>query len=341
LLIESSTVSLTKVQITSGGNYAQILGRKKSIIRLNDVHLRRSLGIGISCSSGSRLVLQNARITGARKYNLLASEAEMEVKTSTLGSTQNLGIGLQGAKMRVVNTTMQPSPFGVISLISKGEIRSSVLIAESLIHHGTHYGIMVAGGEAVIRNSSFKGSVNTQKIGDDSILVTGAYSSITLTDTRVLDSAGFGIALYEGAFGRISGEISRPRLGGILVHSKTSEQVVIKNTSIQNAKLGPGIVALAGNTTEIEEVEVRNCHGGGVLVGQEAVARIEKSKFHQNKGYDLSAYGQAHVTAIDLQLRDVENLSFASCAENAQIEFVSTQEAVAAKGHHGTRWFCP
>jgi hypothetical protein len=340
ILVESSTLSAQDLQLQGGGQYAQLLARDQSVVQVQNARLSKSQGIGIATAGKSRISLGQAHIDQAKKFSVVSNRSQVDVRTSTLGTTQNMTVGNQGGQMNLVNCTIYSSPQGTINTLNHRHVLSTLHLENSQIYHQDSHGLSVSGGHAKISDTVFRGDLGPHRgQGGDAIIVTGPNSSVEILESQILNASGFGVSFLDGGFGSLSANIRNAQLGAIFVQSQTTELIRIHQSSITDTKRGNGITVLGGNSTTIENVDIQNSAASGIMVGQDAEVIVKDSRLHDNAVFQMAAFGEGQIQASNLHLLDVYQNAFASCGQSAQIEFLESPGDSSA--HETLLLFCP
>jgi hypothetical protein len=317
LLVESSTVQARQLSI-EGGGFAQILARSHSRLELEDTQLTDAKQNALVLIGGSQLRWKGGEIRGAKVFDLLINRSAAKLENVRLAKTENISVGLQGGRLEARRCKIEASPKGGIHLLAHHDQLSQLVLQDSEIQHGSRQALLVNGGRALVRNSRFVGDPSTTG-GEDAIMVWGATASVEIRGSRFEDAAGFALSFYEGGYGSVSATISRPRLGGILAASISSETIRIEKSRIEHCRLGNGITVLGGDSVMIEGVTVQSCLRSGILAGEGARVKVRNARLLKNRYFGLSAFGGAEIESWSLSVSGSAQNVFASCGEGSQI----------------------
>ena len=144
-----------------------------------------------------------------------------------------------------------------------------------------------------------------------------------LRQTQIENSRGFGLRVENGAHGVFSGEITNARFGAVWINSTADAGVKIENSKIARVFEGPGILVSAGENAAILNSQIQECSGGGLLVTVDSSVTVDGAQVTNNGNYDMAAYGTSNISTYSHRELDRAK-TFASCGEEAQIEFVSS-----------------
>jgi len=329
-LIETSTVHASKLQI-DGGNFAQILARKDSRLDLKKTELKNSNHSALILLGESRLKFEESEIQNAKEYDLLINRSEAFISRLRLGKTKNITVGIQGGTLSATECEIEASPKGGIKLLAHNGRLAQLTLRQAKLDHSGGQALSISGGHADIQNTRFTGTKINQ-VGEDVLTVWGALASLNLQQSHIENSAGFGISFYEGGHGTVSATITRPRLGGILSQSITSEEIKVYQSRIENCDKGNGITVLGGDTFSVDGVIIQSCAHAGVLAGEDARMDVKNVRLIDNRAFGLAAFGGAQMEASNISILGSKQNKFASCGEMSQVLLE----------HEGRRdYFCP
>ena|GEM_PF-5734492 len=307
------------LQMTNGGHQAQILAKKSSHLTLKDSQIMASEGIGLSIVGKSKAVLANSRLRNSKKFALHIDDSDVSVTNSTVGSSNDIGVGISRGNLRFSRSTVESSRVGSVYAF-----RSLISFMNSRVESETGYGLIAEQSDLKSRESFF--GQNKRVLSstiDDTIFVTGSEAQFTLHHTRIKNSRGFGLRVENGAHGVFNGEITSARFGAVWLNSKADKGVRIENSKISRVLEGPGVLVSAGEHAAIINSQIRECSGGGLLVTIDSSVTVDGAQVINNGQYDIAAYGASNVSKYGHEEKDGAK-TFASCGEEAQIEFVSS-----------------
>ncbi|MEE2900900.1 MAG: right-handed parallel beta-helix repeat-containing protein [Myxococcota bacterium] len=317
--MSNTEARLQGVRINNGGHQAQILAKENSRLTLSNSEVMASEGIGLSIIGESKAVLENSVLKNAKKFALHVDDSDVEVMSSTVGSTNDIGVGVARGSVQFSRSIVESSKVGSVYAF-----RSLLSFMNSRVENETGYGL-IAEQSHLKGQESFFGQIErgTSSSIDDTLFLTGSETQFFLHKTQIENSRGFGLRVENGAHGVFSGEISNARYGAVWINTKADEGVRIENSKISRVFEGPGVLVSAGEKAVIVNSQIRGCSGGGLLVTVDSSVAVDGAQVTNNGNYDMAAYGTSNISTYSHKELDRAK-TFASCGEEAQIEFVSS-----------------
>lgn len=316
LRVESSSVTARNLTATGGQiNQAQV-GRRGYLTVL-DSRFEGAGSSALAAIQGGKLMVERATISGADQTGAILSQSDAVLRDVVFGTTRNVGLGVQGGDITLINCTIEPSPHGGMTVNDHPQRPASVLISGGVIKHARVPGLSLGQGKAIVRGTRFTGDASAD--GDDAIMASGPTAELTVDAAYIDTPAGFGVGFYNNAYGSVTATITRPRLGGILADNAAGGTIRVAGSVVTGCGRGSGIVAFDAPEVEVLRFTASGCREAGVLAGQNAHVSVNGAKLTGNSMYGLAAFGGAEIDVTRAVVRGSPWATFASCAEGARV----------------------
>ena len=114
--MSKTEAKLQGIRISNGGHQAQILAKKNSRLSLSSSKLVASEGIGLSIIGESKAVLENSILRSSKKFALHVDDSDVAVMSSTVGNTNDIGVGIARGNVRFSQSIVESSKIGSLRL---------------------------------------------------------------------------------------------------------------------------------------------------------------------------------------------------------------------------------
>lgn len=316
--IETSSVVLEELY-AEGGSTAQLQASTQSSLHVRGATLAHSRGNGLVAVKDSEVLAQNLVVVRPGGFALLVQKSEVTVEDCHFDAGGNLTVGVTGGALQVISSTIAGAPEGALSLSQNSGRSSQVTLRGGVIDHGAYDGALVTGGKLEAYGTRFVGSGEPSENGD-AVTAHGDGAELELRGIRIVRPAGFGVIFNADATGTVSGTISEPGRGGILIDDVAVQAVHLKDLVISGCRSGSGITAWNTPDVQITGGSVRNCKEAGYLAGQSSTMTVRGAKAIDNREYGFAAFGGSLVRIEDSEAAGSRWSAFASCGDGSRIE---------------------
>lgn len=318
LRVESSSVAIFGLY-AEGGNISQVQAGQGSWLHVQGATLAVARSNALVVVQGARVRARELRVQGARRFGLLVQHAQLSLHDSVIEGTDTVSVGVAGADLRVVSSTISGSPEGAISLSKNAGRLSKVTLQGGVIRHLSFDGVLVSGGRLEAVGTRFEGEGEASEHGD-AIVGHGVDAQVNLRSVRILRPAGFGISLSADATGVLRGSIQAPGRGGILVEDVAVQAVQVQDMHISGCRSGSGVVVLSTPLVQVSGGSVRGCAEAGYLAGAGSTLRVEGAVAADNREYGMAAFGGSTLAVASSTVSGSRWALFASCGDGARIQ---------------------
>lgn len=319
ILVETASVAIDGLT-ARGTSVAQVQAGRGGWVGLTRAELTGAGASAIACTGGG-LRTGQVKIRDAKNTGVLLSGCDAWLEGLDLAGLEKdaVGIGIEGSTVRIDDATIVSRGRSAVVINNHRDRPAEVTIEGGKIDHGARNGINLGQGRLTIRGLVMSGDSKAKTDGEDAILCSGQLAELRAESVKIDAAAGFGIGLYNDAFGSISGEITRPRLGGVTIDRAAGAEVLLQRLVISGCKLGSGIVAQDALDVRIEKTQVSGCAEAGVLAGEKSHLSVIDSRFEGNRLYGIAAFGGTEIEVRGSIAKKSRWATFATCADGARI----------------------
>jgi hypothetical protein len=318
--IDTSTVTILGIK-ARGMVVSQVQVERSTRLRITDAELEDPLGSGLVCLNGAQIDAARVRVTTVKNTGILISSCDAWIDDATVGPVilNAIGIAIEGSAVHLRRVMLETSGRSGLTINNHRDRIADVTIEGGVIKHGMHMGINHGQGRLTIRGLKLEGDPKAKTDGEDAIMSSGHIAELRVESALIDAPAGFGVGLYNNAFGVVTATITRPRLGGVIVDSAAGEQIVLRSVRVRDCQIGSGIVTQDALDVRIEDVEVSGCKEAGLLAGERSEVSVSKSQFNNNKLYGLAAFGGSEIEVTGTIAKRSKWSAFATCGDGARI----------------------
>ena len=313
----SSARALLENLSVRGTRIAQLQADLGASVEIRRGQFRDAEGSAIVAVLGSTVTLTEVETASVAKTALFAQSSTVTATDCRLSAVEQSALSVSGARVHLADSQVTAGAASAVEVKAfegrDGELR----IERSTVRHSDGPGVVANDSRLIATATEFIGRNGPR--GGDAILLRGPRTQAQLTDVRIIEPAGHGVAVVNDAAATINGTITGAVKGGVYIQEVYGHAVELRGADIRDCQGGAAVEVVSATNVRIDDSRLQGCPKAGIVASRRAVVHIARSEIQDSGKYGAAAFGGAQLIVESSTVAGQPWSIFHACSDESMV----------------------